>query len=579
MGAAGSERMGEARASEWRDWGAAAFDEAREKDQPVLLSGVANWCADSRRLIERVLSSPQVDASIREGLVPVRFDADRLPHVRDRYNAAGWPVTALVTPDGDLLWAGPASTPEHFANFVRQAMRAWRDRRAELERDIRRREFAGEASRGRRAAGGLVRREAADDVLTAAQAMFDARDGGFGESFKLLPPDIIELLYVQAHRLDNPDWVEMATRTLDGMIAGEIIDRKRGGIFRLARSPDWTNPSTEKLLESNAWALRAFGLGAHLLDRADWREVAEGIVAWAEATLALPDGLWAGSQAANDAFYAGDADAEEPSVDRTVFTDACAQWLAALAEVGGRFGRDDWVRRAAQGLNALLVTMGSSDGLLHHYRAEGGEPAISGLLSDVAETARACVVVAQVSGDAVWIERAVALAEAMQASFWAEDGGFRDIAPSVERVAALRRQARPFESNATAASVLVDLSVLDGGRAWRASAERALAVLSPLAGRYGVAAAGFALAVEHHFEPARAFVVVGSGNAADRLRAAALAVPVVDRQVWTLARGGTVCGRRFEPADPPVVYACSTRRCSAPISRPEELSAPGPSKG
>ena len=224
--------------------------------------------------------------------------------------------------------------------------------------------------------------------------------------------------------------------------------------------------------------------------------------------------------------------------------------------------------------------MSDDGGLLCHYRPPDGAPRLPGLLSDVAESARACLVVAQATGDAQWIRRATMLAETMMAHFWARDGGgFCDIAPCIDKVAALRHESRPFESNATAAAVLVELSMLDGGRVWRASAERALAVLSPIAGRYGIAAAGFAHAVEHHFEPPRSFVVVGSGQSAGRLRRAALAVPILDRQVWSLPGGGSVGGRRFDPAESAVVYACSSRRCSAPISRPEELSVANTPKG
>ena len=554
----------------WRDWGSAAFDEARDTDRPVLLTATAAWSADAQAL-DAIFQDPALASVIEESLVPIRFDADRLPHVRDRYNSAGWPITALLTPHGDMLWAGHATSADQLRTYITQVTQAWRSRRGEIEEEMRRRQLAGDASRVRRNAG-MVRREAADDVLTAAQASFDERNGGFGDSFKLIPPDVIELLLVQAQRLDNPDWIGMATRTLDGMLAGEVIDRTRGGVFRLARRPDWTEPSTEKLLEANAWALRAFGVGAHVLHRDDWRDVAERIVAWADATLACGQAIWCGSQSAADEYYAADgAVGDAPPIDRTLFTDACAQWIAALAEVGGRLGRDDWVTRAAVALDELIESMRAPDGLLHHFRPENGEPAMPGLLSDVAETARACTVVAQATGDPRWLVQATAFADTMLTHFWAEEGGFCDMAAVVERVGALRHEARPFETNATAAAVLVDLSVLEGGRAWRASAERCLAVLSPLAGRYGIAAAGFALAVEHYFEPPRSFVVVGHGPAAARLRAAALAVPVLDRQVWSLPEGGSVGGRRFEPASHPVVYACSSRRCSAPISRPEEL--------
>lgn len=556
---------------EWRDWGAAAFEEARASSRPVLLTGTATWSADARALDERVLSDPQLIELTREALVPIRFDADRLPHVRDRYNSGGWPITALLTPDGDLLWAGRPADAGPLREMAAQAVDAWRSRREEIELELSRRQLAGSSSRAR-STGGMVRREAADDVLTAAQAMFDTRNGGFGDSFKIITPDIVELLLIEARALDNPDWLEMATRTLDGMLAGAVYDAERGGFFRLARQADWTDPSTEKLLESNAWALRAFGLAGHVMQRTDWREVAEHTVAWAESTLALPDGLWAGSQAADDAWYASGS-GDPPPIDRTVYTDASAQWIAALAEVGGRLGHDGWVKRAADALKVLLDTMRADDGLLHHFRAEGDEPECAGLLSDIAEAARACHAVAQATGDMDWVARASSLASAMLEHFWADDGGFRDIAPSVPDIAGLRHAARPFETNAAAASVLVDLSVLDGGRTWRASAEQSLAVLSPLAGRYGVAAAGFALAVEHHFEPPRSFVVVGSGDAADDLRRAALGVPIVDRQVWSLAEGGAVGGRSFKLLDAPAVYACSRRRCSAPIVSPEELSS------
>lgn len=571
-------QMGEESRIEWLDWSAAAFAEARTADRLVLLSGFASWCADSRKLHDRVLSHPDVATVVREEFVPVRFDADRLPHVRDRYNAAGWPVTALLTPSGDLLWAGPTPTPRDFLSFVRQAASAWRDRRSELETEIRRRVLAGDATRGRYAGGGLVRREAADDVLTAAQASFDARNGGFGQGFKLVQPDIVELLLVQGHRADNPDWIGMAMRTLDGMLAGDIHDAHRGGFFRLARNPDWTDPATEKLLESNAWALRAVGLAAHLLGRADLLEAVDRTVAWADAMLALPDGLWGGSQAADDAFYHGGHADVGPPVDRTVLTDANAQWIAALAEVGSRLDRADWVRTAARALDTLLDSMRADDGLLCHFRPEGGEPALPGLLSDMVETGRACLAVAQATGETERVGHAIELADAMRTHFWAEEGGFTDTAPVIERVASLSREARPFETNAAAASLLVDLSMLEQGRSWRALAERALAVLSPLAGRYGIGAAGFALAVEHYFEPPRFFAVVGGGPTADRLRRAALAVPVVDRQVWSLPEGGVVGGRRFDAAGSPVAYACSSRRCSAPIATPEELGIAGSPK-
>src|SRR5690606_40673519 len=72
----------------------------------------------------------------------------------------------------------------------------------------------------------------------------------------------------------------------------------------------------------------------------------------------------------------------------------------------------------------------------------------------------------------------------------------------------------------------------------RALAERILALLSPLAGRYGVAGAVFALAVEEFFEPPLRVVVVGPTERTTGLRAAALALRSEERRVGTEWRAG-----------------------------------------
>jgi len=35
--------------------------------------------------------------------VAVRVDNDRRPDINERYNMGGWPTTAFLTPDGDVL--------------------------------------------------------------------------------------------------------------------------------------------------------------------------------------------------------------------------------------------------------------------------------------------------------------------------------------------------------------------------------------------------------------------------------------------------------------------------------------------
>src|SRR5213075_3394535 len=121
-------------------------------------------------------------------------------------------------------------------------------------------------------------------------------------------PEAVEMLYVHGRRTGNDDWMEMADRTLDGMIAGELFDAEEGGFFRYALAADWTEPRREKLLETNAGLLRAYALGGTLRDRPDWRGVAERVVAWVEKSLVHRNGLWSSSEAAEPVYYAARAD-------------------------------------------------------------------------------------------------------------------------------------------------------------------------------------------------------------------------------------------------------------------------------
>jgi uncharacterized protein YyaL (SSP411 family) len=560
----------------WRGWGAAAFEEAARTDRPVLLNLTAVWCQWCRRMDETVYSDPELVELINSELIPVRVDADRYPHVQDRYIAGGWPTNAFLTPGGEVLWAGTYIPPEQFRAVAKGVLAAWRGRRPELEAEIERRRKAMEAARSRRPAVGLVRRVAADDVLTVMQEAFDTRNGGFGGAPKFPHPDAIELLLVQAERLSNLDWREMAFRTLDGMLAGELWDEPEGGFFRYALEADWTAPRREKLLDVNAGLLRAYALGAHLTGREDWRRIVERTVAWAEAVLRQPSGLWGGSQAADDEYFTldagGRASRPAPYVDPTVYTNANAHWIRALAEAGGRLGRDDWVKRASVAFDTLIAAAKAPDGLLYHCTEPDGERSVPGLLADTLEAARAGLAVFQATGRADVLARVRELAGALEERLWAPDGGFYDHVPTADDVGALRYRDRPFEANAAAARFFNDLSLATGERSDRAIAERTLALISPLAGRYGVAAAEFALAVEEFFEPPLRLVIVGPAEAATPLRRAALALAEPDRRVWSLEQGGRLGALNFPARETPAAFACGPRACSQPVTEPERLA-------
>jgi uncharacterized protein len=497
-----SPRPNRAHEIQWRAWGRDAFEEAARTDRPVLLNLTAAWCRACQEMDETTLSDDAVIELINRDVVAIRVDADRSPHVQDRYIAGGWPTNALLAPTGEVFWSGTYVDGAELRRVVRGVVEAWRDRRGELEQEILRRRKAMEAARSRRPAVGIVRREAADDVLTGAQELFDARNGGFGDAPKFIHAEAVELLLTQAERQRNPDWIAMVERTLDGMLAGEVEDPVDGGFFHYALGADWTCPQVEKLLAVNARTLGSLAFAAERMDREDWRAAAERTVAWVESTLAR-DGLWVGSQYADPQYFGADVGARRqlpaPPVDDTIYAASAGMWIAALADAGRRLGRTDWVDRASRGLDSLLDVMAAPDDSLLHFRAPD-TPAMAGLLVDLLHGARAALAVAIAADRADALDHSRRLVATLETTLWDDGGGFTDHRQSPDSLGALRFRDRPFEENALAARLLLSLARRTGERSYRAMAERILALLSPLAGRYAVEGATFASAVEEFFE-------------------------------------------------------------------------------
>jgi uncharacterized protein YyaL (SSP411 family) len=561
----------------WREWSVAAFADAARLDRPVLLNLTATWCHWCHVTDETTYSEPDIIGLINEALIAVRVDADEYPHVQDRYIAGGWPTNAFLTPTGEVLWAGTYITADEFRAVASSVLTAWRERREELTGEIEKRRRALEAARGRAMPFGLVRREAADDVIAAIRDSFDARNGGFGTAPKFPQPEAIELLHARAS--DDQEWQRIADVTLDGMLAGELWDTPEGGFFRYALAEDWSQPRHEKLLETNAALLDAYAHASVLRTRSDWREIAERIVEWCDGTLQLPSSLWAASQSADPSYFALDREARAqvspPPIDPTIYTSANARWIAALARTGARLQQDDWVRTAEDAMHVLQSSMRSTNGGFYHYARPGDAPRFDFLLADTLECVRAYLALAQATGEAEWLTYARDDARHIEHHFWADDGGFYDRLRTDHDVGALRYRDRPFELNAIAARVLLDLAHVTGERVWRALAERTLARLGPYAGRYGAAGATFALAIDEFFDAPPAIIIAtprGDDESARALRQAAQRLLLPRLRIWTVRPGHRVGPHQFDADGGAVAYVWTSRGCSPPIQHANALA-------
>jgi len=281
-------------------------------------------------------------AYLNAHFVCIKVDRDERPDVDARYQRAvqalsgqgGWPLTAFLTPDGDVFYGGTYFPPDD--RFGRPSFRTTLARVQEIFHAQRDR-VAGSGREVRAHVAGLLEESAAGqlsaDLLeggTAALArLFDERHGGFGSKPKFPHPAAVEFLLARWWDTGDARAREIAERTLTAMADGGMHDQIGGGFHRYAVDERWIVPHFEKMAYDNAELLKAYTHAWAALGTPRFRATAEGIVAWSLEVLADRErGGFAASQDA-DVGLADDGDyfTWTPAEARRALSDA--EWEAA----------------------------------------------------------------------------------------------------------------------------------------------------------------------------------------------------------------------------------------------------------
>jgi uncharacterized protein len=252
----------------WQEWGPEAFEEARRRDVPVLLSvgyAACHWC---HVMAHESFEDDEVAAVVNADFVAVKVDREERPDIDAVYMAAttaltgqgGWPMTCFLTPDGDPFFAGTYFPRSHFLQLLAGVTDAWTTRRSTVLDS-----GAHIASRlreyGAAGPGQAVDEAALSTAVETLRRQFDHTAAGFGGAPKFPPSMVLEFLLRHHARTGSVDALSMAERTCEAMARGGLYDQLAGGFARYSVDAAWVVPHFEKMLYDNAQLLRVY---AHL---------------------------------------------------------------------------------------------------------------------------------------------------------------------------------------------------------------------------------------------------------------------------------------------------------------------------
>lgn len=266
---------------DWWEWGEEAFAHARQRDVPILLSigyAACHWC---HVMAHESFEDVSVAEAVNANFVAVKVDREERPDVDAVYMSAttaltghgGWPMTCVLTPDGDPFFAGTYFPREQVLTLLANVTRVWTEQRADV------------VSSGAHIAGQLremtaVGASSAISAETTAGAVrilyqhFDEARGGFGGAPKFPPSMVLEFLMRHHAATGDADALAMARRTCDAMARGGMYDQLAGGFARYAVDADWVVPHFEKMLYDNAQLLRVYTHLWRATQEPLWRRVA-----------------------------------------------------------------------------------------------------------------------------------------------------------------------------------------------------------------------------------------------------------------------------------------------------------------
>lgn len=292
---------------DWYPWGTEAFDKARERNLPVLVSigyAACHWC---HVMEKESFENETVAEFMNQHFVCIKVDREEHPDVDHLYmdalqamsGSGGWPLNMFVTPEKEPFYGGTYFPPvsmygrTSWLELLEAIRLSWSQKPDEVALQARQMVLHLQQI----AIPGLNGSESPlqqDDLHVMAGQLLrqaDKLQGGFGAAPKFPGTMSLQFLLRYAHAYKQQDAgstaqaLEHVRLSLNKMIAGGIYDQVGGGFARYATDPEWLVPHFEKMLYDNALLLQLL-CEAYLVTKEEtYKEVIAATVAFCNLEL------------------------------------------------------------------------------------------------------------------------------------------------------------------------------------------------------------------------------------------------------------------------------------------------------
>src|SRR3989344_1034561 len=563
----------------WLEWGSEAFAKAKKEDKPILLDISAVWCHWCHRMDEDTYSDNEVANIINEKFIPIKVDNDKRPDVNARYNMGGWPTTAVLTPEGEVIAGGTYIPPVQMKHFLEDLHEIYKKDKSEIKSKL------SQISQREPVMGPVkieevkLSPEIFDEVVDNLVLNFDMEYGGFGIEPKFPNTDAIRLLLLKYRKSKNEQYLKMATKTLLAMYNSEMYDKVENGFFRYCVRRNWTEPHYEKMLEDHAELLRNYAEGYQASKDEEIKKAALGIIKYAQEKIENKEGRFFGSQDADEEYYKLDLEGRKkktpPLIDKTIYVNWNGKMVSSYLYAFSVLQDTHLKEFALKTIDFVLKDCYSQEGGVCHFYATG-KKGMGGLLTDNLYFASALLDAYEIAGEQKYLEKAKELADFMIKNFFdKEKGGFRDISNKHENLGKLEKAEHSFIENSFAARFFVRLYYITDNEEYHKKSEAVLKLLQTMYEYYGIFAATYALSLDFYLNHAMVnFIYSKKDEKSKSLHSELLKAyypSKIIRMLEVNENKSQIEKLGYDPNTFPAAFVCFGTMCMPPAFNPEKL--------
>lgn len=321
----------------WKAWNEKSLARAKEENKLIILSvgySACHWC---HVMEHESFEDEEVALVMNRHFISIKVDREERPDVDALYMKAvqlmtgqgGWPMNAVLLPDGRPVWGGTYFRKDSWIASLEQLQELYTN---EPERVV---DYAEKLMQGIEAIG-LVNTNATGEIAGPENIRplvekwaksFDWEFGGYARAPKFMMPNNYLFLQRYGYQQKSKDLLDFTDLTLTRMAYGGLFDTVGGGFSRYSVDMKWHVPHFEKMLYDNGQLMSLYAEAYKRTKNPLYKQVIEKTHFFISTELTTPNG----------AFYsAWDAD----SIDNAGHLEEGAFYVWKKEELQNLLGND-----------------------------------------------------------------------------------------------------------------------------------------------------------------------------------------------------------------------------------------------